>query len=53
MPVNQALNVRHFSLTLLNVFDISVENSTEYGKNLLKTQYSWKLDGSDGNIRYA
>ena len=53
VPVNQALNVRHFSLTLLNVFDVSVENSTEYGKNLLKRQYFWKLDGSDENIRYA
>ena len=53
VPVNQALEVCHSSLTLLNFFDISIENSTGYGKNLLKTQYFWKLDGSDRNIRYA
>ena len=38
-----------FQFNFVNFFDISVENSTEYGN----TQYFWKLDGSDGNIRYA
>ena len=42
-----------FQFNFVKLFYISIENSTEYGKNLLKTQYFWKLDGSDRNIRYA
>ena len=35
------------------VFFLKVTFLPEYGKNPLKTQYFWKLDGSDENVRYA